>query len=144
MTEPRTHLLPTDIDAHNNVLIWDHGPPTTDPDYADWCAQNADSDLPKSVLMDASTARHAISVAGGRYKLEPTGHGIEAEVDSETKNIQAARVEAAKRAAATAAAAQLARDYAVAAVTVAAAVEAAKPKVAPVAPAAPPPPPVSA
>jgi hypothetical protein len=104
MTEPRTIIQDYDCDAQGNCVVWDHG---------------GDGD-PVPVTMHRSAAAHALAVDPTRYKLEPTGHGIEAEVDAEVAAIQKARAEAAKRAANVADALQRGKDYVAAAATVAA------------------------
>jgi hypothetical protein len=128
----RTTITLADIDANNNVVVWDHGPRRDDPGYPEWRSSNDDSDLPRSILMHSITAAHALAVDPARYALDPRGVS-EAELNAEIAVLVQGRKDAAKRAADIVAARQRSADYLVASQTVAArrkAAAMAKPKTA--------------
>lgn len=115
----RTNIVPSDLDAHDNVVLWDHGPqePRADRDSAEYKAATADAEvwhkqhggIPVPLRMHVADARHALGVEPMRYALEPREFD-DAAVDAKVKEIQDQRAEAAKVAAERAEAAQLAAD----------------------------------
>ncbi len=62
MTEkkpPRTGIVPSDMDAQGNVVLWDHGP------------ADAKHQAPVPVILHAGDAGHAMMIDPERYALEP-------------------------------------------------------------------------
>ena len=103
MTEkkvPRTGIVPSDMDAQGNVILWDHGPqpPRDIPHETDeakagrlkvheedkrlWTDANGGDPVP--VVMHSSDAGHAMMTDPGRYALEPA-EVDEAEVEKRMK-----------------------------------------------------------
>ena len=105
--EPRTDVVASDVDAAGNVTIWDHGPPPEETAAHDeWHKTHGAG--PVAVVMDAQSARHALSVDPARYALDPLGE--DPEVAAEVEAIKRRREEALKASADHLAKAQLAAD----------------------------------
>lgn len=106
MTEkkaPRTGIVPSDMDAQGNVILWDHGPADLkdiphetdeakaarvkrhEEDKKIWHDKNGDDPVP--VVLHASDAGQAMMIEPGRYALEP--HDVdEAEVEKRMKEMK--------------------------------------------------------
>lgn len=115
---PRTAVEASDIDAQDQVVVWDHGPPEP-PDHngEDWKKWRREWELPVPVTMHVADAKHQLMSDPERYGLEP--FGLDAgPVAEEVRSIQAQRAEAKKRTEEHAAAIQLAADRKVAIATV--------------------------
>lgn len=105
MTDRRTIILPSDIDPHGNVVVWDHGPrePPADLDRAspEYQALVADAnawhkrhgDGPAALTMDVGNARHSLAVEPDRYALEPFD-ADDAEIEAEIEAIRQRRADA--------------------------------------------------
>ena len=105
--EPRTSVVASDVDAAGNVTIWDHGPPQEETAvHDDWHKTHGAG--PVAAVMDAQSARHALSVDPARYALDPLGE--DSEVAAEVEAIKRRREEALKASADHLAKAQLAAD----------------------------------
>lgn len=98
----RHEILPSDIDAHGNVVVWDHGP--AEVDYPDAAAQyKAEDDAwhlangpgPVAITMDKGNAAHSLSVEPERYALEPLNLDDGA-INAKVKDIQDQRAQAKK------------------------------------------------
>ena len=108
--QPRTSILPSDIDAQGNVVIWDHGPqeprkfPRDTEDQAKARAEAHERDakvwhdehagLAQPLTMHSSDAGQAMAIEPGRYALEPADID-EGEVEKRVKEIQDKRAAAA-------------------------------------------------
>jgi hypothetical protein len=99
----RRTLSHTDLDAHSNVVVWDHGP------------KDKPHEHPVPMKMSFGDAGHALK-ADARYALEPALDN--AEVEEEMARIKNSRIEAARVAALRAAADQLAADHKTALATI--------------------------
>ena len=107
------------MDAHGNVVVWDHGPQEPDAahDSAEYKTYEAERQawekqslgLPQPLHMAASDGAQALHGDSIRYALEPVGLE-EGEVAAKVKEIQDKRAAAAKAAEANAAAIQLSAD----------------------------------
>lgn len=100
---PRTAILPSDIDAQGNVVLWDHGPAEPRPVPGDteeqvkarrerhdalvkaWKDEHGDMAAP--TVMSSGDAGHAMTVEPGRYALEPDGID-EGEIEKRIKAIR--------------------------------------------------------
>jgi len=137
-------LVASDVDAHGNVVLWDHGPTdppeTIEPDSDEhkrleaeakaWHVKNGDGPVP--LTLDLASARHALEVEPVRYSLDPL-IDADSEVEAEIAKIREQREAAAKLAAEREAAIQYTADRKAAVATVianraAAALEAKAPK----------------
>lgn len=121
-------IVMTDIDAHGNVVLWDHGPtepgPMVDRDSDEyrrleseakaWHAKYGTSAVP--ITMDQGNARHAMAADPERYSLDPDV--AESEVEAEIAKIRDQRESDRKVSADRAEAAQLVADRKTAIATV--------------------------
>jgi hypothetical protein len=119
-TELRHQALPSEIDAQENVIVWDHGPsaplnsvPREDPRWVTHEAelrawQEKTGGLPQRVVLHVSQAAHAMKVEPQRYAMEPDVD--DAEINAEVDIIVKKRAEVAKVAEDRAIAAQLVID----------------------------------
>lgn len=148
----RTHILPSDVDAQDNVVIWDHGPQEpvdAEPDSEERKRYEAEAkewhrlygEGPVPVTVKRIDASHAVNVEPARFNIEPYNVD-DAAVDAKVKEIQDKRAADAKVAEEQRAAAQLNEDRKVAVAAVMAEKQqqveadrlaAKRPKVAPVA-----------
>jgi hypothetical protein len=119
-------VLPSDIDAQGNVVLWDKGPPADSPEAKAW--HDANGAGPAPVVMHNSDASHALSVDPDRWAIEP--EGLDAEVEAEVQKMLKADEDAKKAAEARALAIKVAeyRKIAVGAVMAARAAKAAADK----------------
>jgi hypothetical protein len=126
----RTNIEASDMDAQENVVLWDHGPqppehpseqPQFEADLKDWLHKHFG--LPVPVRLHVADAKHALMNDQRRYALEP--RDSDGDVKAEIQKIRHQREEQAKTTTAQADAIQLAADRKAAVATVMAARKAA-------------------